>query len=75
MSYQPLTNLQFKKLLKNSFQSIKLEVKDDTGEKIPFLSVGITQVARFWIISFDLYFMQKSCSKPANFPIFRGHAK
>ena len=44
MNYQPFTNLQFKKLLKNSFHSIKIELRDSTGEKIPFVSVGITQV-------------------------------
>ena len=45
MNYQSFTNLQFKKLLKNSFHSIKIELRDTTGEKIPFVSVGITRVA------------------------------
>ena len=44
MNYQSCTNLQFKKLLKNSFHSIKIELRDSTGEKIPFVSVGITRV-------------------------------
>ena len=44
MNYQSFTNLQFKKLLKNSFHSIKIELRDTTGEKIPFMSVGITRV-------------------------------
>ena len=44
MKYQYFTNQQFEKLLKNSFQSIKIELRDTTGEKIPFVSVGITQV-------------------------------
>ena len=44
IKYQSFTNLQFKKLLKNSFQSIKIELRDSTGEKNPFLSVGITQI-------------------------------
>ena len=44
MNYQSFTNLQFKKLLKNSFHSIKIELRDTTGEKIPFVSVGITRV-------------------------------
>ena len=44
MNYQSFTNLQFKKLLKNSFHSIKIELSDTTGEKIPFVSVGITRV-------------------------------
>ena len=44
MNYKSFTNLQFKKLLKNSFHSIKIELRDSTGEKIPFVSVGITRV-------------------------------
>ena len=44
MNYQSFTNLQFKKLLKNSFHSIKIELRDSTGEKIPFVSVGIIRV-------------------------------
>ena len=44
INYQSFTNLQFKKLLKNSFHSIKIELRDSTGEKIPFVSVGITRV-------------------------------
>ena len=44
MNYQSFTNLQFKKLLKNSFHSIKIELRDTTGQKILFVSVGITRV-------------------------------
>ena len=44
MNYQSFTNLQFKKLLKSSYHSIKIELRDTTGEKIPFVSVGITRV-------------------------------
>ena len=44
MNYQSFTNLQFKKLLKNSFHSIKIELRDSTGEKSHLVSVGITGV-------------------------------
>ena len=44
MNYQSSTNLQFKKLLKNSFHSIKIELRDSTGEKTPFVSVAITRI-------------------------------
>ena len=44
MNYQSFTNLQFKKLLKKSFHIIKIELRETTGEKIPFVSVGITRV-------------------------------
>ena len=59
MNYHSFTNLQFKKLLKNSFHSIKIELRDTTGEKIPYVSVGITRVVllfrkisdnHFWFI-------------------------
>ena len=36
MNYQSFTNLQFKKLLKNSFHSIKIDIRDTTGEKKSF---------------------------------------
>ena len=44
MNYQSFTNLQIKKLLKKSCHSLKIELRDTTGEKIPFESVGITRV-------------------------------
>ena len=43
MNYQNFPNLQFKKILKNSFHSIKLELRDSYGEKVPFNSVGVTR--------------------------------
>ena len=42
MNYQTLSNLQFRRLLKNSFHSIHIDLQDTSGEKIPFVSVGIT---------------------------------
>lgn len=44
MNYQSFSTLQYKKLLKNTFHSIKVELRDALGEKIPFVSVGITRV-------------------------------
>ena len=43
MNYQTFSNLQFRPLLKNSFHSIHIDLRDTTGEKIPFVSVGITR--------------------------------
>ena len=42
MNYQTFSNLQFRPLLKNSFHSIHLDLRDTSGEKISFVSVGIT---------------------------------
>ena len=44
MNYRNFPNLQFKKkMLKNSFHSIKLELRDLYGEKVSFNSVGVTR--------------------------------
>lgn len=44
MNYQTFQNLQYKKLLKNSFHSVQVELRDDKGELLPFLSIGITRL-------------------------------
>ena len=44
MNYQTFNNLQYRRLLKSSFQSIHIDVRDTSGEKIPFVSVGITRL-------------------------------
>ena len=44
MNYQTLSNLQFKPLLKNSFRSIHIDLRDSSGEQISFVSVGITRL-------------------------------
>ena len=45
MNYQTFSNLQFRPLLKKSFHSIHIDLRNTSGEKIPFLSVGITRLA------------------------------
>ena len=44
MNYQTFCNLQFRPLLKNSFPRIHIELRDTSGERIPFVSVGITRL-------------------------------
>ena len=44
INYQTFSNLQFRPLLKNSFHSIHNDLRDTSGEKIPFVSVGITRL-------------------------------
>ena len=44
MNYQTFSNLQFRPLLKNSFYSIHIDLRDTSVEKIPFVSVGITRL-------------------------------
>ena len=42
MNYQFFRNLQFRQLLKNSFHSIHIDLRDTSREKIPLVSVGFT---------------------------------
>ena len=44
MNYQTFSSLQFRRLLKNSFHSIHIDLRDTSGEKISFVSVGITRL-------------------------------
>ena len=44
MNYQTFGNLQIRPLLKNSFHSIHIDLRDTSGEKIPSVSVGITRL-------------------------------
>ena len=44
MNYQTFSNLQFRPLLKISFHSIHIDLRDTSGEKIPFTSVDITRL-------------------------------
>ena len=44
MNHFSLHQLQFRKLLKDSIHSIKVELRSQTGELIPFVSVGLTRL-------------------------------
>ena len=44
MNHQTFSNLQFRPLLKKSFQSIHIDLRKTSGEKIPFVSVGTTRL-------------------------------
>ena len=44
MNYQTFSNPPFRRLLKNSFHSIHIDLRDASGEKIPFVSEGITRL-------------------------------
>ena len=44
MNCQTFSNLQFRPLLKNSFHSIHIDLRDTSGGKVPFVSVGITRL-------------------------------
>ena len=44
MNYQTFSSLQFRPLLKNSFHTTHIDLRDPSGEKIPFVSVGFTRL-------------------------------
>ena len=43
MNYETFSNLQFGPLVKKSFHTLHINLRDTSGEKIPFVSVGITR--------------------------------
>ena len=44
MNYQKFSKLQLRPLLKSSFHSVHIDLRDTTGGKTPFVSVGITRL-------------------------------
>ena len=44
MNYHTFNNLQFRRLLKNSFHCIHIDLRDTSGENIPFVLVGKTRL-------------------------------
>ena len=56
MNYQTFSNLQFRPLLKNSFQSFHIDLRDISGEKIPFASVGITRLVLMFRKAYNIHF-------------------
>ena len=42
MNYQTFSNLQFRPLLKNSFHSIHIDLRDPSFEKVPFLYLSVS---------------------------------
>ena len=56
MNYQTFSNLQFRPLLKNSFHSIHNDLRDKSGEKIPFVSVGINRLVLMFRNAYNIHF-------------------
>ena len=56
MNYQTFSNLQFKPLLKNSFHSIHIDLRDPSAEKIPLVSVGITRLVLMFRKASNIHF-------------------
>ena len=56
MNYQTFSNLQFRPLLRNSFHIIHIDLRDTSGEKRLFVSVGITWFALMFRKVSDIHF-------------------
>ena len=56
MNYQTFKDLQFRPLLKNSSHSIHIDLRDTSGEKIPFVSVGITRLVLMFRKESNIHF-------------------
>ena len=56
MNYQTFINPQFRPLLKNSFHSVHIDLRDTSGEKKPFVSVGITRLVLMFRKASNLHF-------------------
>ena len=56
MNYQTFSNLQFEPLLKKFFHSIHIDLRDTSGEKIPFVSVGITRFVLMFRKASNIHF-------------------
>ena len=63
MNYQTFSNLQFRRLLKNSFHSIHIDLRDTSGEKYAFVSVGITRLVLMCTKVSDIHLYQSYCVK------------
>ena len=55
MNYQTFSNLQLRRLLKKSFHSIHIDLRDTSGEKIPFVLVGITRLVLMFRKAFEIH--------------------
>ena len=55
-TYQTFSNLQFRRILKKSFHSIHIDLRDTSGEKSLFVSVGITRLVLMFRNVSDIHY-------------------
>ena len=56
MNYKAFSNLQVRPLLKNTFHSLHIDLRDTFGEKIPFVFVGITRLVLMFRKALNIHF-------------------
>ena len=57
INYQTFSNLQFRPLLKKTFNSIHIDLRDTSGEKTTFVSVGIARLVLMFKKTFQHSFL------------------
>ena len=60
MNYPTFSNLQYRQLLENSFHSIHNDMRDTSGERIPFVSVGIIRLVLMFRKASNIHFYRKT---------------
>ena len=76
MNYQTFSNLQFRPLLKNSFHSIHIDLRDPSDEKVLFVSVGITRLVLMFrkvsnIHFYNIRYYKMVASRQVEIPYYR----
>ena len=71
MTYRTFSHLQFKPLLKSSFHSIHIVLRDTSGEEIPFVSVGITRLVLMFPKSLQHSFLTSKTLQDGGFTTIR----
>ena len=59
MNYQTVSNLQLRPLLIKYFHCIRIDLRDVSGEKTPFVTAGITRLAVTFIKTSNIHFQPK----------------
>ena len=56
MNYQTISKLQFRPLLRTTFYSIHIDLRDTSSERVPFVSVGITRLVLMFRKECNIHF-------------------
>ena len=59
MNYQTITKLQLRRLVEKTFHSVHIDLRDISGEKIPFVSVGIPRFVSMFRKACNFHFSPK----------------
>ena len=77
MNYQTFSNLHFRRPPKKTFHSIHIDLRDTSGERMPFVSVGIIRLVLMFRKASNIHFLPKRwykmvASRQVEIPYYRG---